>query len=80
MKHVHIEGTGKPLKVVSPVTPEYLTSGKEYIVNGFWDERYSSILGWAFTIQKNNGEEARCLEHNCSHIGHISWIVTEREQ
>jgi len=80
MKFKHIEGTGRPLKVVCPTKcTNVITHGKEYEVTGAW-QKYRSTIGHSFTILKDTGKVAKCTEKRCSHINFNNWIVTEREQ
>jgi len=74
MKHIHIEGTGKPLKVVSPVDNDFFHKGKEHRVIGYWGMEGFCIINPA------TGNEIHCLyDTPCSHIEGGNWIVTERE-
>jgi len=72
----HIEGTGKPLKVVSPINNEAIVRGKEYKVT---KHIHLMQTGWSFYIEANYTEALYCRERNCAHLGMGNWIVTERE-
>jgi len=79
-KHVHIEGTGKPLKVVAQKVSNSgadLTSGKVYEVSGYWDG-YDSDYGWGCIIKDDKGYSYNILECGEDDLGGGNWIVTER--
>jgi len=79
----HIEGTGKPLKVVSPITiiqdDFVLTKDKEYKVTGYWKGFSKRMYGFGFFIEDDFGNVLNCLERICGYLDNGNWIVTERE-
>jgi len=81
MKHIHIEGTGKPLKVVAPIDATDITKGKEYTVIGYWADKNSGdeSKGWGFYIKDDVGHRISNIENESGHINGHNWIVTERE-
>jgi len=79
MKHVHIEGTGKPLKVVAPVDyRDIFKKDIEYVVDSYWDETNHNTFGYGLRINGENGVEDFCLEKQDSQMQDLDWIVTER--
>lgn len=78
----HIEGTGKPLKVVSPIDIKdedgMFTLGNEYPVTGYWSDNSGEFHGWGFFIEDDLGNVTNCLERNCGFLDNKNWIVTER--
>lgn len=78
MKHKHIEGKGKPLKVVAPRSFCNLIKGKEYLVTQT-DEFRNNSYGWGFYLYSETGNEIVALEIGCAHLNGGNWIVTERE-
>lgn len=81
MEHTHIEGKGKPTKVVAPEgAPEwYLKQGKEYIISEV-EEIACPERGWFFRFIAENGLIVYDTERDASHLNGGNWIVTEREQ
>jgi len=83
MKHIHIEGTGKPLKVVAlelnKGAEEALTAGKEYTVIGYFGD-YMLNGGWGCVIEDDNGVTTKLIsEKDDFEVVGGNWIVTERE-
>lgn len=74
----HIEGTGKPIKVVAPETAGgYITHGKEYKV--IRTDRKWGKHGWGIYLKSNENKMVEALEKYCPHLNGGNWIVTERE-
>jgi len=77
----HIEGAGRPLKVVARALTEDasdLKVGKQYDVISYWDSESGPTFGHCFTIKGENGIMKDCLEFNDFEIQGGNWIVTER--
>lgn len=78
-KHIHVEGTGKPLKVVAPEgSKKPFIVGSEYKVIDT-GQRHSTF-GWWLTLSVE-GEHIQSNEIETFWIRNGgNWIVTEREQ
>jgi len=79
-KHVHIEGTGKPLKVVAEQITEAangITPDVEYPVTSFFEEP-TVKHGWGFYIKNDYGFRKACNEKRDFEVEGGNWIVTER--
>jgi len=71
----HIEGTGKPLKVVAPIKADDITKGKEYpVIRPHLHELKGGYIfddtGFELLIRYDGT--------GCLHLGGKNWIVTER--
>jgi len=77
MKHKHIEGTGKPLKVVAPVSGWDITEGKEYTVTDA--DNGIGPAGWGFYFNDDDNFPRYSIEFGAISINGGNWIVTERE-
>lgn len=73
----HIEGTGKPLKFVSPVNSIDITKGTEYTVES-QDEKQSENKGYGFLFFDDSGFRRFSMEKESLAINWHNWIVTER--
>ena len=83
MPHTHIEGTGKPIKVVAPVIRKKgctinVKLNKEYSVVD--SKGFSKELGWIFFIVDEDKDTVGCVERKDYDLNYGNWIVTEREQ
>lgn len=80
MEFKHIEGKGKPIKVVAPEGCEsfFFTEGNEYKVHEamYIGGRHVSV----FSLFDDNDEKSICFEMECGYLNGSNWIVTEREQ
>lgn len=80
-QYKHIEGKGKPTKVVAPSSHDgYITKDRCYTTSAILDEDYDEISGWGFWILDDEGYEIFVAEIGCAHLNGGNWIVTEREQ
>ena len=61
--------------VISPVSHEYLTKGKEYEVIDFWSTFFDEKYGHRFVIKGDKGEICDCFEKLCFHINRKNWIL-----
>jgi len=80
MKHLHIEGTGKPLKVVAAALTDLadgIIAGKEYVVMSTTHHR-NDKEGWGFVIIDNNNYPYYGTELTDEDVVGGNWIVTER--
>jgi hypothetical protein len=60
---------------ISPISVGSITKGKKYKVSGW---KYSNTtIGHYFTITKDNGFVAYCLEKGCAHINDNNWKIIE---
>jgi len=81
MEFKHIEGKGKPLKVVAlKVTDKSIdiTECKEYLVIETWG-KYDDVYGHGLTIVDDDNETHSILEMGDHEVKGGNWIVTERE-